>query len=373
MSMDLDTQHFGEVGEIGAPNGGKRAVARSVRSFTDLDPVPALLDYESRAGASDEDRKAWLEERLQGPTATELAKIMTASNRDVAIQDLVRMKRDGDAFQGNAYTEWGKLREPIIAADLAGFGMVPESRVIHGAQDSRYLASPDGVSVDFDGNLVLDEIKTSGKQLPKGSSALARAGYEWQMQWCCYVAGAIGCWLNVELRLGEPGNFRPGPRSREYFPRDEGMIAQLVEAADLVLAAMDYDEAPVIDEEQDTNALNYLRGLAAEKEGKALKEASYKAAIARGISQESPLARVTITPGTADEEIEEEVVDLDAAEKAHPKEAQQLARAQARVEKLQAAFDELANQHTKTVKTVRKGKAARATITAGKQTKEQKA
>ncbi|WP_024356714.1 YqaJ viral recombinase family protein [Leucobacter chironomi] len=341
-------------------------------TFTDLDPVPALLDLESRAGASDQDREAWLAERRQGVTATELAKIMTASNRDVAIQDLVRRKRDGDPFTGNAYTEWGKQREPIIAADLAGFGVVPESRVIHAAVNSRYLASPDGVSVDFDGNLILDEIKTSGKLLPKGSAALAATGYEWQMQWCCYVAGAIGCWLNVEQRLGQPGDFRPGDRSREYFPRDEGMVAQLVEVADLVLAAMDYDEAPEIDEEQDTNALNYLRGLAAEKEGKALKEASYKATIERGISQESPLARVTITPGTPDEEFDDEVVDLEAAEAAHPKEAQQLARAKARVTKLQAAFDELANHHTKTVRAVKKGKPARATITAGKQTKEAK-
>lgn len=342
-------------------------------SFTDLDPVPALLDYESRAGASDQDRAAWLAERLQGPTATELAKIMTASNRDVAIQDLVRMKREGDPFQGNAYTEWGKEREPVIAADLAGYGVVPESRVIHAATNSRHLASPDGVSVDFDGNLVLDEIKTWGSPKLKGSAALAASGYEWQMMWCCYVAGAIGCWLNGEVRLGEPGNFRPGKRTREWFPRDEEMIAQLVHVADLVLAAMDYDEAPEIDEEQDTNALNYLRGLAAEKEGKALKESAYRAAIERGISQESPLARVTITPGTPDVEVVEEVVDLEAADAAHPKEAAQLARAKARVVKLQAAFDELANKHTKTVKSVRKGKSARATITAGKQTKEQKA
>ncbi|WP_449278028.1 YqaJ viral recombinase family protein [Leucobacter sp. GX24907] len=331
---------------------------------------PALSDLYARAGASDQDRETWLAERRQGVTATELAKIMTASNRDVAVQDLARMKREGDPFQGNVYTEWGKEREPVIVADLAGFGVVPESRVFHAASNSRYLASPDGLSVDFDGNLVLDEIKTWGSPKPKGSAALAASGYEWQMMWLCYVTGAIGCWLNGEVRLGQPGDFRPGKRTREWFPRDEEMIAQLIEAADAVLAAMDYDEAPVIDEEQDANAVNYLRGLAAEKEGKALKEASYRAAIARGISQESLLARVTISPGTPDEEIEEEVVDLEAAEAAHPKEWASLQRAIKRAAKLQAEFDELANQHTKTVQTVKKGKAARATITAGKGTKQ---
>ena len=35
------------------------------------------------------------------------------------------------------------------------------------------------------------------------------------------VTGAIGCWLNVELRHGAPGAFTPGDTSREWFPRDE--------------------------------------------------------------------------------------------------------------------------------------------------------
>ena len=338
-------------------------------TFTDLDPAPALVDLESRAGASDKDRAAWLAERAGGVTATELAKIMIAPNRDVAIADLVKKKREGDPFTGNAFTEWGNEREPIIAAHLAGFGVAAESRVFHAAGNSRHLASPDGISVNFDGEIELDEIKTSGKALPKGSAALAEKGYEWQMQWCNHVTGAVGSHLNVELRLGRAGDFRPGAMSREWFPRDEGMIAQLVEVADQVLAAMDSDAAPVIDEEVDTHAVNYLRAISEEKAWAALKKESYAALIAKGVSQESPLARVTITPGTADELGEEEVVDLEAADAAHPTEAKQLARAKARVEKLQAAFDELANQHTKTVPTVKKGKAARATVTAGKGTK----
>lgn len=342
-------------------------------TITELDPVPALLDLEARAGASDQDREAWLAERRQGVTATELAKIMTSGNREQAIRDLVVQKRDGDSFTGNAYTEWGKLREPIIAADLAGFGVVPESRVFHAASNSRYLASPDGVSVDFDGNLVLDEIKTWGSPKPKGSEALAASGYEWQMMWLCHVTGAVGCWLNGEVRLGRPGDFRPGDRSREWFPRDEDMIAQLIEVADQVLAAMDAADGPVIDEEVDTHAVNYLRAKAEAKSWAALQKRSYDALVELGISQESPLARVTITPGTPDEEIEQEEVDLEAAEAAHPKEWVALQRAIKRVAKLQAEWDELASKYTKTVEAVVKGKAARATITPGKQTKEQKA
>ena len=333
---------------------------------------PALQDLQERAGASDEDREAWLAERRQGVTATELAKIMTAGSREQAIRDLVKQKREVDSFTGNAYTEWGKHREPIIAADLAGFGVIPESRVFHSASNPRFLASPDGLSVDFDGQLVLDEIKTSGKAIPKGSAALAEKGYEWQMQWCCHVTGAIGSWLNVELRYGHPaeGEFEAGPRSREWFPRDDGMIAQLIEVAEQVLALMDADETPVINEVVDTHAVNYLRAIDEEKKWAALKKQEYASLVELGISQESPLARVTITPAIPAEEIAEEVVDLDVAEAEYPKESAQLKRAIARVEKLQAAWDELANKHTKTVTTVRKGKAARATVTAGKGTKQ---
>ena len=331
----------------------------------------SVLEYlEARAGASDQDREAWLAERRQGVTATELRDIMLAANREVAIADLVKKKREGDSFTGTAYTEWGSEREPVIAAKLAGFGMIPETRVFHAEHNSRYLASPDGLEVDFDGNLVLDEIKTTGVSILKGTEALVKKGYEWQMQWCCYVTGAVGCWLNAEIRDGRPGEFTPCALTREFFPRDEGMIAQLVEGAALVLAAMDAGEdGPMINEEVDTHAVNYLRAISEEKAWAALKKTSYDALVELGISQESPLARVTITPGTEGTEFEDEVVDLESAEAAHPKETAALARAKKRVEKLQSEWDELAKQHTKTVVQTVKGKKARATVTAGKGTK----
>ena len=74
-----------------------------------------LDELEARAGASDQDREQWLAERRRGVTATELRDIMLASNRDVAIADLVKKKREGDRFTGNAYTDWGNDREPVIA------------------------------------------------------------------------------------------------------------------------------------------------------------------------------------------------------------------------------------------------------------------
>lgn len=324
-----------------------------------------LVDLEARAGASDQDRAAWLAERRQGVTATEIRDVMLAGSREQAIRDLVKKKREGDPFTGNAYTEWGKEREPIIAAKLAGVGMRPESRVFHAAVNSRHLASPDGLAVDFDGDLTLHEIKTTGKPLTKGSQALAEKGYEWQMDWCCYVMGATGCWLDWEMRFGQPGSFSAGPLERDWFPRDDERIAEMIAVADEILAAMDDEPAP-INEEVDTHAVNYLRAIEEEKAWAALKKESYDALIDLGISQESALARVTITPGKPAAEFEEEVVDLDAAAAAHPKETAQLERAKARVVKLQAAWDALANEHKKTVLTKSSATRGRAKVTAVK-------
>lgn len=335
--------------------------------------VQVLNDIEARAGASDKDVELWKAQRALGVTATNIRDVMIAGNRDQAIRDLVDKKINGDPFKGNAYTAWGTEREPIIVAELAGVGVVAESRVFHAEANSRFLASPDGLIVTFDDELLLEEIKTSGKPLPKGSPLLAEKGYEWQMQWQCLVMGAQGCWLTVELREGRPGSFRPGVRSREFFPRDESMIAQMIPVAEQILTAMDDPAAaPALDEDVDTHAVNYLRFLADEKAAGEAKKAAYAALIAAGVSQESPLARVTFTPAVPAVEVEDVVIDLEAAEKALPELTDQLEDAKERVEQLQAEWDAMANRYTKTVKTVSKGSAARVTVTAGKATKEAK-
>lgn len=331
----------------------------------------ALTDLLARAGASDTDRELWLAERAQGITATEIRDLVTGKKRQ---QDLIDLKlgRKTDTFTGNEYTEWGKNREPVIAEGVRGFGIEPESRVFHGEMDSRHLASPDGVGVDFDGALVLSEIKTAGRDIRPGTDAYDATGYAIQMQWCMWVTGAARCRYVTEQRIRVAGGFAPGALSSDWVERDDALIAELVTVADVFLAELDRqreDGAPVIDEVVDTHAVNYLRGLAAEKEGKALKEAAYRALVEAGVSQESPLARVTFTPGKPAGEFVEEVVDLEAAAAAHPKETAALERAKARVVKLQAQWDALANEHTKTVTQVTKGTAGRVTVTAGKGTK----
>jgi hypothetical protein len=332
----------------------------------------ALADLEARAGASDQDRDRWLAERRAGITATEVRDLALGKLR---AQDLIDLKlgRKVDDFTGNAFTKWGKDREVVIAADLRGVGIEPESRVFHHQTDSRHLASPDGIGVGFDEELLVSEIKTCGHALPIGSPELYEKGYLLQVQWVMHVTGAVRCLLVVEERISVAGGFAPGPRSADWVDRDEQVIAGLVELADGFLAELDAQRengAPVIDEVVDTHAVNYLRGLAAEKEGRALKESAYAALIEAGVSQESPLARVTFTPSKEKPPVEVVEVDEETAKLTAPQVWAKVQGARKRAELAEAQWAEVLATHT--TKTTQPGGStpARVTVTAGKGTKK---
>lgn len=326
---------------------------------------------EAHAGASDKDREAWLAERRSGVTATQIRDLYTGAKQ---MQDLIDLKlgRREDTFTGNAYTRWGTEREPVIAEKLAGEGFAPESRVFHHPEHHRHLASPDGVRVTFDGDLEVLEIKTASTDLPPGSPELEKKGYVPQIQWNLWVLEASRGRLVVEERLMGPEGFEAGRVFRHWIERDDAIIGQLVQIADEFLAELDRqrDEGrPVIDEDVDTHALNYLRGLAAEKEGKALKESAYRALIEAGVSQESPLARVTFTPSKEKPPVEVVVVDEESAKQSAAQVWAKVQGARKRAELAEAQWAEVLAAHT-TVTTEPGGfTAPRVTVTAGKGTK----
>lgn len=324
----------------------------------------ALTDLLARAGASDTDRAAWLAERAQGVTATEIRDLVKGKLRQ---GDLIALKlgRKVDSFTGNQFTDWGNEREVVIAAGLRGMGIEPESRVFHGERNSRHLASPDGIGVEFDGAIVVSEIKTSGKDIRRGTPAYEATGYELQMQHAMGVTGADRCLFAFEERLTVDGRFVPGQLYTEWVPRDEAIIAELSTAADDFLAELDRqreDGAPVIDEELDTHAVNYLRAIDEEKRWTALKQESFRAVVAAERSQESPLARVTFTPAKAGEVVEVEEIDYEAAKAAGAELFEQLQTAQ-------RAWDEHLRAFISTKPVQGKGRAASARITAGKGTR----
>lgn len=322
-------------------------------------------------GPSDQDRDAWLAARRLGVTATEVRDLYMGK---ITQADLIALKlgRRKDTFAGNAYTRWGTEREPIIAAViLERYAIAPESRLVHAADNPRFLASPDGLGVDFDGELVLSEIKTAGVPIPIGSEAYEQKGYHAQKVWQMRVTGARRCLYAWEIRDGSPRDgFSAGELRFEWCEYDEGLAVELERIATEFLSALDAAaaepfEEPVIDEQVDTHAVNYLRGLDMEKQGKALKESAYRALLAAGVSQESPLARVTFTPGKPAAVVEVEEVDFGAA--------RATAEGAALFESLQAA-ERAWNEHAEGFKVTRqiegKSTAARVTVTAGKGTKQ---
>lgn len=277
-----------------------------------------LLELEARAGASDQDRELWLAERRGGPTATEIRDLYLGklTVRELVDRKLGRTPEIGD-LSHIPVIGWGKEREPIIAAEVQQrYMIVPESRVFKASDNPRKLASPDGIGVDFDGELVVSEIKTAGKDIAPGTDAYRAKGYEAQMMWVMRVTGARRCLYAWEQRLTLSGmdGFEPGVLRFEWIEWDAALAERLERIADGFLVALDAAAAeseteraePVIDEELDTLAVNYLRGLDLEKQAKELKEPSYRAMFemldaGEQVVQESSLARVSFTPAVVEE------------------------------------------------------------------------
>ena len=289
--------------------------------------APVLEQLEERAGASDADREEWLAARRQGVTATEIRDLYL---KKITIQKLVRRKLglDVDTFTGNVFTAWGNVREPLIAEVVEKrYGIRAESRVFRAVDEPRFLASPDGVGVNFDEELQISEIKTGGKDLAPWLGAYVEKGYGIQQQWGMRVVGARRSLFAWEHRDQLPdGQFVSGRLQFAWIERDDALIEKLEKLARRFLAALDEAIATgvgggapePIDEALDTHAVNYLRGLDLEKQGKALKEPAYRAIVAAGKSQTSLLAKVTFTPASTGEAGTVEQIDYEAAEAASP-------------------------------------------------------
>lgn len=292
--------------------------------------VDVLAELEQRAGASDRDREAWLAERRQGVTATEISKLYLAQGgaRQALARDLIEQKLGirEDPFKGNAFTAWGVEREPVLAEVVRQrYAIEPESRVFHAADNPRFLASPDGLGVGFDGAIEISELKTAGRDMSIGSPAYERAGYRIQKTWGMRVTTARRCLYGWEERIEiADGVFAPGEQRFEWFQYDEALADELVAIGEWFLVELDAKREQlaagtdsVIDEELDTHALNLLRFRKEEAEAKKAKERAWselhRLLKERGgdFSQRSALAQITYTQGAV--EVEERVDDLEAA------------------------------------------------------------
>lgn len=264
-------------------------------------------DIEARAGASDTDRTLWLAERARGVTATEVAKLATGGTVDA----LVRDKIEGSSFGGNRYTAWGKAREPFLEQHMSGFGIDAESRVFSAVDNPRHLASPDGIGVDFDGNVFLGEGKTSRDDLdPQGGNMPDQ--YLYQMQWQMHVIGANRCLFVWEQHNNVWPTPDPYPIRSEWIDRDQAVIDKLITLADHALTALDdaiENGLPAVDTEAETLGLLYAQHRDVAKEAKTGMADAQARLIAH--AKEDPFSmrtdRVLVTVKPARTELEEQV------------------------------------------------------------------
>ena len=186
------------------------------------EPAP---DHRDRIVARAADRVAWLRARSRGVTATDVARLSgTASVQAVAFE-----KINGSGFSGNAYTDYGRAREPEIARWVERhYGIISSDALFHASGQTTHLATPDGLAVAASGHLELAEIKTTKspwRSIPRS--------YLRQVWWQQYVLGAERTLLVWEQHDDfVPRNAEPECR---WIDRDESQIHLLVQLADRVL------------------------------------------------------------------------------------------------------------------------------------------
>jgi hypothetical protein len=211
--------------------------------------VSVREQLEVRAGASDTDREAWLSERFNGVTATEIRDLYLGKVTKEALASKKVARVFEDDLSHVPIIGWGRTREPIIARAIEReHGIAPESRVFGSAENPRWLASPDGVGIDFDERVSIAEIKTAGMDISVGSRDFERKGYLAQMVWAMGVVGAYRCRYEWEYRLGEPWEgFTPGQRQGEWvmFADHQQLWLDLTTLADDFLAELDRQAAGV--------------------------------------------------------------------------------------------------------------------------------
>ena len=187
--------------------------------------VEAMSAHLLRVLADSNDRAAWLKARADGVTATDAARLATPSS----VKQVVKDKVMGNSFSGNAYTDFGRQREPEIARWVMERHGIPASGLLFHAEASKsHLATPDGLHCDEEGRILLAEIKTTNKvwkRIPRS--------YMRQIWWQQYVLGAERTLMVWERHQ----DFVVVDREPKFvwIDRDEAEIAKLVTLANEVL------------------------------------------------------------------------------------------------------------------------------------------
>lgn len=191
-----------------------------------------MNDYLSRIVADSRDRPAWLDARAPGIGGSDAANFAKLSS----VESYTRAKLRGDAFTGNAYTDRGNRWEP---AALAAYGFRQNFYMYRHPDNPLHLATPDGIR-ETESGLLLAETKTlllRDDVDPNEWEIHVPPRHLRQIAWTQYVLGSD---LTEYIVLPCDSRHIPllmTPR-RIFIPRDDELIATLVEIATPVLAAM---------------------------------------------------------------------------------------------------------------------------------------
>ena len=187
-----------------------------------------MNDYESRVVADIRDRIGWAKARSRGIGASDAAKYSKLESAPLYARDKLY-----SPFEGNGYTQHGHEREPLM---LAAFHTPQNHYMFRSASNPRHFATPDGIKVGADGQIVLVQCKTSSKPF----RTIPRSYYR-QVWWEQYVMGAEQTMFVWEVHDG----FRPVAPEPEsiVIDRDEEQIAQMIRIADAVLGILDRADA----------------------------------------------------------------------------------------------------------------------------------
>lgn len=252
-----------------------------------------------------ETKPAWLAERNGGITATNVRDWGKPEKRRQIVHE--KVTGESEDISNIPHVKHGVIREPKIAEWVqARFGIAPCDAVYKHPDNPRFIASPDGVSLDpFTGALVvgtsdaaLSEIKASKHDLTPGKldservlieiepgSAFDRSGYYVQMQWQMFVMNAVRTLFVWEQRSDridpETDTYEIlGPPEYAWIPRDQQLIEHLVtklapgaleqiDQAKMLAATGQVIESKELPAEHLALVAEYIAGRNAEAEAKA--------------------------------------------------------------------------------------------------------
>lgn len=150
-------------------------------------------------------REEWLEQRRSCLTATDMATLYLGGPK--AWERIAESKHEQPDDFDNQYMRWGREREPVIAGYINMFvdsTLRPNDNLILSSKDQRFAATPDMISTDSVGDVLIGEIKTSKHDLTD-----IPMRYIVQMQWQMLVCESEACvfaWEQHEdfVPMGEP-------------------------------------------------------------------------------------------------------------------------------------------------------------------------